>query len=184
MSQVSDCVRVCLWVCVNNQSLWCVRQKLSKTFVRCSVTVFCVIKHRLCCFNPPISGVFYVTVLGASLFFQWIRTWPEGGGLPVIVVVCEAGESRQTAVISFPQPLLLLSLLLPSADLVVQLGFPVYFLCRLPAEQILRDNYRLAGCKNDISPCSLLIQKSPGFWGEFQIGITHSRIWQSVYFHV
>lgn len=53
---------------------------------------------------------------------------PEGSGLPVVIVMCEASEARQTAVVSLPLPFLLLPFLLPSANLVVQLGLPVYFL--------------------------------------------------------
>lgn len=58
---------------------------------------------------------------------------PEGGSLPVVIVVCEASEAGQTAVVSLPLPFPLLPLLLPPADLVVQLGLPIHFLHRLPA---------------------------------------------------
>lgn len=64
-----------------------------------------------------------------------IRTCPEGSGLPVVIVMCEACEAGQAAVISFPLPLLLLPFLLPSADLIVQLGLPVYFLRSLPVRR-------------------------------------------------
>lgn len=53
----------------------------------------------------------------------------------MVIVVCEARESRQAAVVSLPLPFFLLPLLFPSADLVVQLGLPVYFMRRLPAQQ-------------------------------------------------
>lgn len=50
----------------------------------------------------------------------------------MVVVVGEARESRQAAVVSFPLSLFLLPLLFPPADLVVQLGLPVRFM--LPAD--------------------------------------------------
>lgn len=51
----------------------------------------------------------------------------------MVIVVREAREPRQAAVVSLPLPLFLLPLLFPPADLVVQLGLPVRFLRRLPA---------------------------------------------------
>lgn len=53
----------------------------------------------------------------------------------MVIVMCEASEARQAAVVSLPLPLLLLPLLFPSADLVVQLGLPVYFVRSLPGGQ-------------------------------------------------
>lgn len=53
----------------------------------------------------------------------------------MVVVMCEAGEAGQAAVVSLPLPLLLLPFLLPPSDLIVQLGLPVYFLCCLPVRE-------------------------------------------------
>ena len=50
----------------------------------------------------------------------------------MVVVMREASEPRQAAVISLPLPLLLLPFLLPPPDLIIQLGLPVHFLCSLP----------------------------------------------------
>lgn len=50
----------------------------------------------------------------------------------MVIVVRETGEAGHAAVVSLPLPLLLLPLLLPPADLVVQLDLPVYFLRSLP----------------------------------------------------
>lgn len=63
------------------------------------------------------------------------HTCPEGGSLPVVIVVGEAREARQAAVVALLQPLLLLPFLLPPPDLVVQLRLPVYFLRSLPDGQ-------------------------------------------------
>lgn len=52
----------------------------------------------------------------------------------MVVIMCEASEARQAAVVSFPLSFLLLPLLLPPADFVVQLGFPVALLNGLPAK--------------------------------------------------
>lgn len=64
-----------------------------------------------------------------------VHTCPEGSGLPVVVVVGEAREARQAAVVSFPLTLLLLSFLLPPPDLVKQLGLCVNLMGGLPVEQ-------------------------------------------------
>lgn len=53
----------------------------------------------------------------------------------MVIVVCEAREAGQAAVVSLSLPLLLLPFLLPSPDLVVQLGLPVNFLCSLSVAQ-------------------------------------------------
>lgn len=53
----------------------------------------------------------------------------------MVIVVCEARESRQAAVVSLPLAFFLFPLLFPSADLVVQLGLPVDLVRRLPVEQ-------------------------------------------------
>lgn len=52
----------------------------------------------------------------------------------MVVVVREARESGQAAVVSFPLTFFLLPLLFPSADLVVQLGLPVYLMRWLPVD--------------------------------------------------
>lgn len=57
-----------------------------------------------------------------------VLTVPEGCGLPVVVVVCEAGQSGQATVIPLFQPLLQLPLLLPPPDLVEELSLPVNLL--------------------------------------------------------
>lgn len=53
----------------------------------------------------------------------------------MVVVVGEAGESRQAAVVSLPLPLPLLPLFLPAADLVIELGFAVHLLHDLSVEK-------------------------------------------------
>lgn len=61
----------------------------------------------------------------------------------MVIVVSETRESRQAAVVALPLPLLLLPLLLPPADLVVQLGPAVYFVCRLPGRQSRERNHKV-----------------------------------------
>lgn len=46
---------------------------------------------------------------------------PEGGRLPVVVVVREAGEAGEAALLPLPLPFLLLSLLLPPSVLLEKL---------------------------------------------------------------
>lgn len=75
--------------------------------------------------------LFFVKAEGKLL----IHTGPKRRRLPVVIVVREARESRQAAVVSLPLTFFLLPLLFPSADLVVQLGLPVYLMRRLPVEQ-------------------------------------------------
>lgn len=53
---------------------------------------------------------------------------PERGRLPVVVVVGEAGEARQAALLPLPLAFLLLPLLLPPTVLLEKLQFAVYFL--------------------------------------------------------
>lgn len=53
----------------------------------------------------------------------------------MVIVMREASEARKAAVVSLPLPLLLFPLLFPPADLVVQLGLPIHFVCRLPSGQ-------------------------------------------------
>lgn len=57
---------------------------------------------------------------------------PEGGGLPVVVVVGEAGKARKAALLPLPLAFLLLPLLLPPTVLLEKLQFAVYFLSGLP----------------------------------------------------
>lgn len=59
-------------------------------------------------------------------------TVPEGRRLPVVVVVCEAGQAREAALLPLPLALLLLPLLLPPAVLLEKLQFAVHFLSGLP----------------------------------------------------
>lgn len=73
-----------------------------------------------------------------------IRTCPERSGLPVVIVMCKTSEAWQAAVIALPLPLLLLPFLLPPANLIVQLGLPVHFLCGLPVRQ-KHDRISLSG---------------------------------------
>lgn len=65
---------------------------------------------------------------------RWGRglTIPEGGGLPVVVVVGEAGEAGQAALVPLPLALLLLALLPPPPVLLEELQLAVHFLRRLP----------------------------------------------------
>lgn len=56
----------------------------------------------------------------------------------MVVVVGEAGETRQAAVVSFSLPLPLLPFLLPSANLVIELSLGVYLLHRFSAEHTSR----------------------------------------------
>lgn len=85
------------------------------------------------------------------------RTRPEGSGLPVVVIMREASEARQAAVVAIPLPLLFLPFLLPSADLIVQLGLSVDVLPSLPAGE-KREGITKARRKHDISlePSSLV----------------------------
>lgn len=78
----------------------------------------------------------------------YFRTVPEGGGLPVVVVVGEAGETGQATVISLFLPLPLFPLFLPSPDLVIELSLAVYLLHRLSAEHTHRhtQTYHLYLC--------------------------------------
>ena len=55
-------------------------------------------------------------------------TVPERGRLPVAVVVCEAGEAGEAALLALALPPLLLPGFLPPAVLLVKLQFAVYFL--------------------------------------------------------
>lgn len=63
-------------------------------------------------------------------------TVPEGGGLPMVIIMCEAGEARKTAVITLLLPLPLLPLFLPAADLIVELSLVVHFLHGLSVAQM------------------------------------------------
>lgn len=65
---------------------------------------------------------------------HYFHTVPEGGGLPVVVVMGEAGETRQATVVSFPLPLPLFPLFLPSSDLVIELSLAVQLLHGFSAE--------------------------------------------------
>lgn len=60
-------------------------------------------------------------------------TVPEGGRLPVVVVVREAGEAGEAALLPFPLPFLLLPLLLPPPALFEELELAVHLLSGLPA---------------------------------------------------
>lgn len=71
----------------------------------------------------------------------------------MVIVMSEASESRQAAVISLPLPLLLLPLFFPSANLVVQLGLSIYFVCSLPGGQKRERITKTVRCHNDVSPC-------------------------------
>lgn len=112
------------------------------------------------------------------------RTGPEGGGLPVVVVVREAGEAGQAAVVSLPLSFLLLPLLLASPDLVVQLSPAVDFLRGLPVGHKQRDD-----CKDDIRSSPACQSQEPQRRRiQIQRGTsrrpTDARMQQSVYFHV
>lgn len=61
----------------------------------------------------------------------------------MVIVMSETCESGQAAVVALPLPLLLLPLLLPPADLVVQLGPAVYFVRRLPGGQNRERNHKI-----------------------------------------
>lgn len=55
-------------------------------------------------------------------------TVPERGGLPVVVVMREAGEAGQAALLPLPLALLLLPLLLPPPILLEELQLAVHLL--------------------------------------------------------
>lgn len=60
-------------------------------------------------------------------------TVPERGSLPVVVVMCEAGEARQAARLPFPLPFLFLPRLLPPTVFLEELQLAVHLLgCSLP----------------------------------------------------
>lgn len=90
----------------------------------CYILVITILLHK----EPP-------TLNCTSQQAVNIHTSPERSSLPVVIVMCEASEARQAAVVSLPLPLLHLPFLLPPADLVVQLGLPVYLLHGLPVAQ-------------------------------------------------
>lgn len=50
----------------------------------------------------------------------------------MVIVMCETSEARQATVVSPPLSLSLLPFLLPSPDLVVQLGLPIILLGGFP----------------------------------------------------
>ncbi len=76
----------------------------------------------------------------------------------MVIVVCEASEAGQAAVVSLPLPLLLLPFLLPSPDLVVQLGLSVQFLCSLSVTQKRERITKTARRRDDISSYVLVCQ--------------------------
>lgn len=53
----------------------------------------------------------------------------------MVIVMCETSEARQAAVVSPPLSLSLFPFLLPSPDLVVQLGLPIILLGGFPVGQ-------------------------------------------------
>lgn len=54
----------------------------------------------------------------------------------MLIIMCEAGEARKTAVITLLLPLPLLPLFLPAADLIVELSLVVHFLHCLSVAQM------------------------------------------------
>lgn len=68
----------------------------------------------------------------------------------MVIIVSEASEARQAAVVSLPLPLLLLPFLFPPADLVVQLGLPVEFVPGLPGGRNRERIREMVRCGDDI----------------------------------
>lgn len=115
----------------------------------CTESTHCTVIENW--FNTEASNKYLVAAihrLVVSVLFHHkshIHTRPEGSRLPVVIIMCEASESRQTAVISLPLPLLLLPFLLPSPDLIVQLGLHIYFLRSFPVGTETQENYQNGG---------------------------------------